>query len=151
MKKALALILCLILTLGVVNMALADTEYECTLLKDTDLKGQDFAASDETRALGAASLLLDYMLKHPKGTDWLDEINFTGTGHFVLRGEGYTMDCYYLTKDGQYLNLFWKPVDGTVTDYGIVKYVAFDENQNYDFPMSEVLVQLQVILEKLQN
>ena len=151
MKKALALILCVVLIFGIVNLAFA-TEYEATIMKGNDLNGNDFAKSKETLALGAAAVLLDYMLKHPKGTDWLDELDFTGTGHLVLRGSGVTLDYYYeTTTKGQFLNLFGRPVAGLVVDYGVGPYNPDSKNQLYDFPMSEVLVQLQVLLEKLQN
>ncbi len=149
MKKLAAGILLTALLLVLATAALASTDYDALIMKDTGKTSKELCDSD-SRSVTAALILLDYMLVSNKDADYLDRFNWNGTcrvGQWPA-----SVDVYYPMSGGEYKNLFFLPYSGKITDYGEgTSQTGSSEYTYYYVSMSDVLNALSAAVEYLGN
>ena len=145
MKKLLAVILVLVLTMGLLSPAFASTKYDCPSLKELKINSTEWTDTDDDRVTTMAFMLLEYMIVS-NDTAVISTIASSGSGRIAAYGS--CIDIYYLRTDGKYFNIFIAPNLGEITDYGVGGFTGSSSYTYHYVNMSDVISRM---LELLSN
>ena len=140
-RMMLLLVLLMIFSISTVH---ASVTYPCLFMSYEIMTSDAIQSSGYNRALGAAGVLLDYLLSADKTDEVAGKI---GTGYGFVADFGTCSDFYYPCWDGSYLNLFYSPYSQEITDYGYGKFYNSNEHEYKTFSISDMVT----ILENLSN
>lgn len=132
MKKTVAIILILTLSLACVSLASAEKgrEYNSGNLARMKTTSAKLTGTKSSRIVTAAFILLECAMAARDGTSMLDRLDSSGIC-FIAR-YGSCVDIYYPARTGGYLNLFVKPGSVKIKDYG---FGAFSAGFGYVYDM----------------
>ena len=124
MKKTIAIILILTLSLTCVSLAGAEAgkEFTSSVVRNMKESSATYTANQNNRALISALVLAEYWGRSSANRSAVNRVLSSGSCYVVKYGS--CVDLFFPTGSGKYLNLFLMPTSGTIKDYGVKAFSA---------------------------